>query len=286
MPGSTMGENADWNVPDRIKANFYEKIGKAVGSRLSRKIELVIEKDKVRAGPIHASMFNDALDADVYIADLSGNNANVYLELGVRWALTDGVTILVSQNVNEVLFNVSSSRTIPYGKDPDLLKESIKEAVEAIIEGLEQLEKSSNYCDSPVRKNTDLATFSRSDIEKLKDEINILKTQRGDDLLNAAKKTINSTERLKLFNDVVSINPNRADAFFELGVELRKQSKYSDSINALKKAIALDKVHNEAYRELGVSYGKDKKYNPPTNSDKKSKHSYSKLVTICKKLEP
>ena len=27
-------------------------------------------------------------------------------------------------------------------------------------------------------------------------------------------------------------------------------------------------------------------YNPPTNSDKKSKHSYSKLVTICKKLEP
>ncbi len=31
--------------------------------------------------------------------------------------------------------------------------------------------------------------------------------------------------------------------------------------------------------------GKDY-YNPPTNSDKKSKHSYSKLVTICKKLEP
>jgi hypothetical protein len=26
-------------------------------------------------------------------------------------------------------------------------------------------------------------------------------------------------------------------------------------------------------------------YNPPTNSDKKSKQSYSKLVTICKKME-
>ena len=31
---------------------------------------------------------------------------------------------------------------------------------------------------------------------------------------------------------------------------------------------------------------KKEEYNPPTNSDKKSKHSYSKLVTICKKLEP
>lgn len=257
MPGSTMGENADWNIPDRIKANFYEEIGKAVGNRLSRKVELIIEKDKVRPGPIHASRFDKALEADVYIADLSGNNANVYLELGVRWALTDGVTILVSQNVNEVLFNASSSRT-PYGKAPDLLKESIKEAVEAIIEGLEQLDNNPNYCDSPVRKNTDLSTFSRSDIEKLKDEVNTLKTQRGDDLLSAAKETSNSTERLKLLNDVVSINPNREDAFFELGVELQKKSNYPDSINALKKAIALNRDHSEAYRELDVSYGKDK----------------------------
>jgi hypothetical protein len=35
-------------------------------------------------------MFREAVDADVYIADLSGANANVYLEPGVRWALGAG----------------------------------------------------------------------------------------------------------------------------------------------------------------------------------------------------
>ena len=257
MPGSSMGEHADWTAPDRIKANFYEAIGKKIARKLSYKVELIIEKDKVRAGPVHASMFKEALDSDVYIADLSGNNANVYLELGVRWALTDGVTILVSQNINEVLFNVSSSRTIPYGKDPDLLNKSIDEVVAAIIEGLDKINQNTNYCDSPVRENSDLVTYSQAKIDTIKKEIKELKLQRGDDLLNAAEKASTSAERLKLLQEVVLINPNRADAFFNLGVELRKQANYPSSIEALRKSIALDNNNHEVYRELGVSYGKN-----------------------------
>ncbi len=37
--------------------------------------------------------------------------------------------------------------------------------------------------------------------------------------------------------------------------------------------------------DLSINGDWTETYNPPTNSDKKSKHSYSKLVTICKKLE-
>lgn len=257
MPGDSMGENADWDAPDRIKANFYEEIGKKAADKLSNEVEIIIEKDKVKAGPIHASMFKEALESDIYIADLSGNNANVYLELGVRWALTDGVTILVSQNVKDVLFNVSSSRTIPYGKDPDLLNESINEVVAAIIEGLKETSENSNYCDSPVREKSDLVTYSRSAIENIKQENKILKSQRGDDLLNAARKASTSIEKLNLLREVVSINPNRADAFYNLGVELRNQADYLESIDALKKSISLDNNNYDAYRELGISYGKN-----------------------------
>lgn len=58
-------------------------------------------------------MFNEALQAPVYIVDLTGANANVYLELGVRWALRDRVTVLVCQNEErDIKFNVSPSRVI------------------------------------------------------------------------------------------------------------------------------------------------------------------------------
>lgn len=50
--------------------------------------------DEYRPGNIHQSMFEEALRAPVYIADLTGLNANVYLELGVRWAVRDNVTVL------------------------------------------------------------------------------------------------------------------------------------------------------------------------------------------------
>nr|WP_263458998.1 Tn3 family transposase [Bathymodiolus platifrons methanotrophic gill symbiont] len=61
---------------------------------------------------------------------------------------------------------------------------------------------------------------------------------------------------------------------------------------ALRKAIRTARNRTEAYHQLqglirkiyrGIFKGK--KYNPPANPDKKSKQSYSKLVTICKKLE-
>ncbi|WP_221898625.1 hypothetical protein [Bathymodiolus japonicus methanotrophic gill symbiont] len=39
------------------------------------------------------------------------------------------------------------------------------------------------------------------------------------------------------------------------------------------------------YGYRGLKIFTSLKYNPPANPDKKSKQSYSKLVTICKKLE-
>lgn len=122
MPGTNMGDAAEWTDPEKIKTHFYAKVADALKEKLARPVELVIEKDKVLGGPIHASMFNEAMHSDVYLADLTGNNPNVYLELGARWALRDSVTVVVSQNVSEILFNAAASRAIPYSKDPDGLE--------------------------------------------------------------------------------------------------------------------------------------------------------------------
>ncbi len=175
MPGTTMGESAEWKEPEKIKEYYYEKISERLFQKTGKEVELVIEKDKVRAGPIHTSMFNEAITADIYVADLTGNNANVYLELGARWALKDSVTIAVSQNVSDILFNAAASRAIQYGKDPDILNKAIDKTVEAIIEELSE----TDYCDSPVRQNSKIVCFDRGYIEKLKLENLELKKQGG-----------------------------------------------------------------------------------------------------------
>lgn len=270
MPGTNMGDSADWNKPEEIKLHFYEPIRKTLAKGLGREVDLVIEKDKVLGGPIHASMFRDALKADVYIADLTGNNANVYLELGARWTSRDAVTIVVSQNVSEILFNAAASRAIPYAKDPSNLSKAIAEVVKAILQEIAD----PKHCDSPVRQSNELLVFTREYIDQLHSENSRLKEQRGQDLFTAAVATKAPAERLRLLQEVVTINPSRIDALIELGREHRKQKNYTDCISILKRATALDPKSSDAYREMGIAYGK-------LSDHEKSVHALEEAVRLA-----
>jgi hypothetical protein len=79
-----------------------------------------------RGGPIKPEVLGEASLTGVYIADLTGNDPNVYLELGVRWPVKDRVTIIVSQDIDGLLFNVSGERASPYVSTPKALNRSIQ----------------------------------------------------------------------------------------------------------------------------------------------------------------
>src|SRR5690606_35906281 len=49
----------------------------------------------LEAGSIHADMFQRLLTADLIVADVSIDNANVYYELGIRHALREKRTVLL-----------------------------------------------------------------------------------------------------------------------------------------------------------------------------------------------
>jgi hypothetical protein len=55
------------------------------------------------------------------IADLTGANANVYLEVGYAWG-KDRPTVLVAKKGNELKFDVSGQRCIVYKNISDLAK--------------------------------------------------------------------------------------------------------------------------------------------------------------------
>ena len=187
MPGSTMGAGASWNDIEEIKQQLLEPAARRLGKRLGLPTELVIEKDKLTSGPIHPSMFREAVDADVYIADLSGANPNVYLELGVRWALKDSVTILIAQHIQgDVKFNVSGNRVIQYGPRPNELNRAIDQIVASACGGVQDPLK----IDSPIRGSLPLHTAPRSEWDALQDEIDRLRQTHADDLMAAARKGV------------------------------------------------------------------------------------------------
>ncbi|MBD0741322.1 tetratricopeptide repeat-containing protein [Streptomyces sp. CBMA152] len=252
MPGSTMGEQAIWSSIPEIRRNLLEPVAERIAQKMGCHTELVIEKEKTATGAIHRSMFSEAFDADVYIADLSSANPNVYLELGVRWALRDGVTIPICQNVTEVRYNASSSRVIPYGPMPDELEHSIRQITEAAVTGLQ----SPWRVDSPVRDGSAFMLISRQEYDFLQEEMRRLREQQAEDLINAALVETSQTGRIALLREAVTRNPASAQAHFELGVVLRKEGRYAEAEQLLRTSVRLKDGFAPAWRELGLTLSK------------------------------
>lgn len=104
------------------------------------------DKD-LRPGEIITHVIEAISDADVVIADLTGRNANVFYELGVRHSLRNN-TILISQDVEDIPFDLRGLRAICYRYEPESLirlKKQLQETLSAIV-------TASNPIDNPVRR--------------------------------------------------------------------------------------------------------------------------------------
>ena len=88
------------------------------------------------SGPIEVPMYEQLLNADVVIADLSTSNKNAYYELGVRHALRPYTTIIICEDgiktfpfdVNHVLIQqyLHMGEGIDYGEDTVALDKAVR----------------------------------------------------------------------------------------------------------------------------------------------------------------
>lgn len=93
--------------------------GKLTGLRCER------ADQEVRTGNIPRDIMEKLLSAEIVIADLTTRNPNVFYELGVRHSLRQK-TIMISQSVDDIPFDISNYRTIIYDPIVGLVKESIR----------------------------------------------------------------------------------------------------------------------------------------------------------------
>lgn len=251
MPGTTMGEGVEWDDIEEIKRHLFTPIQQRLAELLRRPVDLVIERDKTDQGVIHRSMFTEAYRAPVYIADLTGANPNVYLELGARWALRDHVTVLICQDLRrDVRFNVSASRIIRYGRGPAELDEARRQIVSAIVSGLTR-----RHVDSPVQQALGTVSVARTEWEAVSRELEQLRRERGDALVEAARLGP-PAERTDLLRAAVAQFPAHARARMELGLALRAEGRYEDAAVHLRRVAELKPEWADGWRELGVTLGK------------------------------
>lgn len=109
------------HVFNEIVRPAVERAGEELGLEPTN-MEIVREVDKNQAGSITESILTSLVAADVVIADLTGCNANVFFELGVRFCLRRKVTLLMVQEGTVLPFDIQDFRVVKY--DPFMTGEA------------------------------------------------------------------------------------------------------------------------------------------------------------------
>jgi len=101
--------------------------------------------DILRAGNIRVDMFQRLLTADLVVADLSIDNANVFYELGIRHALREKRTFMLRCEGDKYPFDLQTDRYFIYQRENPAA--SLEQLVPALRQTLNSEEQ-----DSPVFK--------------------------------------------------------------------------------------------------------------------------------------
>lgn len=119
----------------------------AVGVNSAYRIDCHRADKTQRPGDIITHVIDQLVNADLVIADLSGQNPNVFYELGVRHAVHNN-TILTAQDIEDIPFDLRALRTIGYCYDPEqmlIFRDRLIEAINGIL-------MDTNLIDNPVRR--------------------------------------------------------------------------------------------------------------------------------------
>lgn len=131
MPFGNNGEYRDGNKESDYIYNaiITPGIRKVFGKEAQ--IKICREVDRNAPGSITSGIVKSLAQSDIVIADLTGRNPNVYLELGIRFALRTKITILIAQKETIPPFDVGDYRMILYSVvEPEAAQNMIASAIQ------------------------------------------------------------------------------------------------------------------------------------------------------------
>jgi hypoxanthine phosphoribosyltransferase len=111
-------------------------IAPAVKEVLGQSTVIVREIDRRTPGAITKEIVRNTILSDVVIVDITGQNPNVFFELGMRFALRRNVTVLLRQESTPLPFDISTYRCVAYSPLFERAELAKKDLCEALREGV------------------------------------------------------------------------------------------------------------------------------------------------------
>ena len=142
------GNNAEYeHGKEEADYVFHEIIERGVKNGLDESTsrwKIKREIDNNEPGSITKSIIEKLATADIVIGDLTGQNSNVFLELGIRYSLRPHGTILMTQSPDDVPFDIHNYRYIRYRRFAP------KEAITKLANFILWINEHPDKPDSPV----------------------------------------------------------------------------------------------------------------------------------------
>ncbi|MBR6790971.1 MAG: tetratricopeptide repeat protein [Oscillospiraceae bacterium] len=108
--------------------------------------EAIREDHEATPGSITRNIILNLADADMVIADLTGGNANVFYELGIRHVMAKSRTVLICHKDYPIPFDTAAYQVVPYTDDAY----SSHEVHQRIVEAIRMREQSEAVPDNSV----------------------------------------------------------------------------------------------------------------------------------------
>ena len=177
------------------------------------------------------------------LADVTGQNANVFYELGVRHRARESGTAIFQLSDDPIPFDVSHVRVFTYAASPGVGDVAAQKLVADVLS--QSLER--NRIDSPV------AVALRAQRERQGPD------QRLDKILLEAENAIRVCDlptAIQAYRRAIEIDPSNFTLRLESGVLLRDVGNWVDAVETLDVAVQLEASSGAAWRELGVALNK------------------------------
>lgn len=159
MPYGNLGDpnqKANWDALHELILEVTQSVIVPDGSRL----ECIRGDHELKPGEIVSGIVRDLAESSLAIAVLSGHNANVFYELGVRHALAN-CTILMAEQEGDVPFDLRTQRMLLFSTQSlaagQRLKRQLRDTLHTIIS------QSSDEPDNPIQRY--LASRAQKDLQ-------------------------------------------------------------------------------------------------------------------------
>lgn len=238
MPYTDLGPTAKWKRPSDV-IRFYQKAIEMIGHRRGCSVKFDFEKWRAESGSVHEAMFNAIFSADALIADLTGANANVFFELGMRFSLRRSVTVLTSQD-EKVPFDLLGMRLVRYANGPD--EDALREIADFVCAGLDN----PDHVDSPIISKLDLHVLPRQHWER------VAGVRIRSLLEKALDPSCGARQRLELVTQAVKDDPFSHEARLAQVKVYRQRQDYSSGLEAVDEALRFFGASWELLRERGL----------------------------------